>query len=235
MRPRSAGPLLALVLLPLALLAAGCSGPSPEPDRRSATAGSDPAPFEPCPKLDVPPVPAGSSAAPAARAPAESPAEAPRTAALGVVAMETAPGGGHRAMPAVTLDCFVGGERVDLGALRGPAVVNLWASWCGPCRKELPALQRLHERAAGAVRVIGVDTRDRRAAAEETAADLGITFPQFFDEQERLLIGLERRVIPVTAFVDGQGLIRHLDESGALDDETLGKLVEQHLGVAVAP
>nr|MDT0662628.1 TlpA disulfide reductase family protein [Micromonospora sp. DSM 115978] len=212
MNRRVAGPLLALVLL-----AASCTGPAL--DRPGTGDGPPPgaAPFEDCPAYDTPPPPSD----PTAPIPAGRSDAGPE------------PGGSGPPMPAVSLECFTGGGSVDLGALRGPAVVNLWASWCTPCRKELPALQRLHERAAGRIHVIGVDTRDQRGAAESVGTDLDVTFPQLLDPRERLLQGLQRRGLPITVFVDEQGRIRHLDESGGLDDETLTALVARHLAVTV--
>jgi thiol-disulfide isomerase/thioredoxin len=61
-------------------------------------------------------------------------------------------------LPDLTLPCFTGGRPVGLADLRGPAVINLWASWCGPCRTELPAMQRLADQAGDRLRVVGVDT-----------------------------------------------------------------------------
>ena len=64
------------------------------------------------------------------------------------------------ALPGITLPCLGGGPDVDLSALEGPLVVNLWAQWCEPCRDELPFYQRLHEEGAGKVRVLGIDYLD---------------------------------------------------------------------------
>lgn len=137
-------------------------------------------------------------------------------------------------MPAVRLPCFTGGETVALDSVRGPAVINIWASWCQPCREELPAFQRLAERTAGRLHVVGVDNRDRRESARSLAVDLGLSYPNLVDRDERLRTELGQAALPVTLFADGQGRIRHLDGSGALDDATLAALVERHLQVAVA-
>ncbi|MBO4205000.1 TlpA family protein disulfide reductase, partial [Micromonospora echinofusca] len=134
-------------------------------------------------------------------------------------------------LPALDLPCFTDGSTVTLAGLRGPAVVNLWASWCAPCRDELPAFQRLAERTAGTLHVVGVNSRDGREAARSVGLDLGLTFPTLADPQEQLSRQLGRNALPLTLFVDGQGRIRHLDSSGALDDATLTGLVRQHLGV----
>ncbi|WP_326561596.1 TlpA family protein disulfide reductase [Micromonospora sp. NBC_01796] len=143
------------------------------------------------------------------------------------------PDGSTRPLPDVGLPCFTGGAEVSLAAVRGPAVVNLWAAWCLPCRKELPAFQRLAERAGGQLHVVGVDTRDDRDDARDLAGELGLTFPTLFDPGEKLRSGVAAPGLPATVFVDAQGRIRHLDVTGALDDNKLAALVEQHLGVVV--
>jgi thiol-disulfide isomerase/thioredoxin len=145
----------------------------------------------------------------------------------------TAPAGGGAALPDLALPCVTGGEQVRLAGLRGPAVVNLWGSWCAPCREELPALQRYAARTAGTVHVVGVVTRDDRAAAKELAADLGVTFPALDDPGEQVLSALRRAALPVTFFVDGRGRVRHVYNSTALDEAALSRLVERHLGVTV--
>lgn len=146
-----------------------------------------------------------------------------------------ADGSEARPLPNVQLPCFTSGATVALVDLRGPAVINLWASWCHPCRKELPALQRLAEAVRGRVHVVGVNTRDQRESAQSLAADLGLTFPNLVDRDELLRTGLGRATLPITLFVDGQSRIRHVYDSGALDDATLAGLLQRHLGVAMAP
>lgn len=117
--------------------------------------------------------------------------------------------------------------------MAGPAVINVWASWCGPCRKELPAFQRLSERTAGQLQVVGVNTRDSRGGAQSIGEDFGVRFPILVDQGDALQRELKRNAFPLTLFVDAQGQIRHLDATGALDDAQLAKLVRQHLGLAV--
>lgn len=198
---------LAALLLPL-LVAAGCAAPPERP-----VAETSGAPFAAdCTALTQPPGGAGGV----------KPSPAASTAPTVV-------------LPDLELPCLTGSAAVSLRALRGPAVINLWASWCGPCRTELPAFQRLAERAGGELHVVGVDTRDRDAGARSLAADLGLTFPTLTDPDERLRIAVERAALPVTLFVDPSGHIRHIHDSTALDDRALTELVRRHLGVLVTP
>lgn len=175
--------------------------------------GSDDAPPTP-----EPPVPFASCAS------LTNPPPAAATVAL--------PDGG-KPLPDVALPCFAGGPDVTVSAIRGPAVVNLWGSWCPPCREELPAFQRFADRAAGKVTVVGVDTRDSRSAASSLAADLGLTYPNLYDPSERLRVAVEVSALPATLFVDREGRVRHLYNSVALDDATLATLAAKHLGVTL--
>jgi thiol-disulfide isomerase/thioredoxin len=90
----------------------------------------------------------------------------------------TAPLGG-----AVLVDRTPEQFEADLAALRGRVVVvNFWASWCAPCRRELPALQRVsRELADQPVSFIGVDSNDQRPAGLALLRELGVTFPTVFD------------------------------------------------------
>ncbi|MGC4791364.1 TlpA family protein disulfide reductase [Micromonospora sp. DT178] len=201
---------LAALLVPVLLAVAGCTAGTeekdPGPTERQKAAANRPSPFQDCSALGTPP----ASAAPAPPS-----------------------GGGGQALPELTLECFTGGAPVALRDLRGPAVVNVWASWCPPCRQELPAFQRLSERAAGQFRVVGVNSGDGREAAQAIGEDLGVRFPVLVDRGERVKQELLRKGIPLTVFVDGQSRVRHVDSSGALDDASLAELVRQHLGVTV--
>jgi thiol-disulfide isomerase/thioredoxin len=144
----------------------------------------------------------------------------------------TAPNVDNR-LPDLTLPCFTGGQTVDIGQIKGPALVNLWASWCPPCREELPAFQRLADRLDGRVRVVGVVTQDTRNGARWLATDLGITFPALVDEDADLLSGVGRSALPVTLFVDSAGRIAYTYNSQPLDDAALARLVDKYLGVVV--
>lgn len=143
----------------------------------------------------------------------------------------TPPGDAATTLPDLVLPCFTGGEPVSLADLRGPAVVNLWASWCPPCREELPVLQRYADRAAGQVHVIGVVVGDRQAAAAALAEDLDISFPSLADPERQLPVQIGVVGLPATLYVDAEGRLAYRHLAGALDEETLADQAREHLGV----
>lgn len=209
---RSRGWVLA-PLVAVAMAVAGCTAkPVAEPASVATTAA---APFAACGGLTVAPAGAGPDTT-GTNAPGGAPMDKPEP------------------LPAVRLDCFAGGPAVQVRDVRGPALINLWASWCGPCRQELPVFERYARRTAGQVHVIGVDTKDDRETAAALARDLGVTFPTLYDREQRLLFAVSRTALPVTLFVDRAGAVRFLHNAEALDDDTLALYAEQYLGV-VAP
>ncbi|AVT41257.1 alkyl hydroperoxide reductase [Plantactinospora sp. BB1] len=219
------GPLLALLLLGTA-----CTGRNAEPETGPAPVGQSATTtaFTDCAALTTPAGTSGTTNA----SPGTSGTPANTTSTPASTPGATAAAG--RSLPALELPCFVGAGEVAVAELRGPAVLNLWASWCAPCRKELPAFQRLADRAGDRLRVVGVNSGDSRPAAQSIGEDFGLEFPNLYDRDKKLLTGLGgRAVLPVTLFVDAEGRIRHRDETGALDDAELATLVRRHLGVAV--
>ena len=158
-------------------------------------------------------------------------------AEAGVADCEPGRGGAvEGGLPAVTLPCFGGGPDVDLSTLRGPLVVNLWASWCGPCREEMPVIERFHQQYGDRVPVIGIDYEDVQVeAAMELVRETGVTYPLLADPQAALQGAAPfpgRMGLPMFAFVDADGGVEvvagGVDSVGALED-----LVDQHLGVAL--
>jgi cytochrome c biogenesis protein CcmG/thiol:disulfide interchange protein DsbE len=138
-------------------------------------------------------------------------------------------------LPDLTLPCFHGGMSVRLSQLTGPLVVNLWASWCPPCRQELPAFQKLAQRTSGKLTVLGVVTQDERDSAVSTAEDLGLTFPAVVDDDAKLGAALVKlraatSALPVTLFVK-DGRLVYAYQGKALDQASLDKLVDRYLGV----
>ncbi len=111
--------------------------------------------------------------------------------------------------PAFHLSRLGGGPPVTLASLRGKAVVvNFWASDCGPCKQEMPRLQRAAERWAGkGAAVIGIDTIDSHRAAQEFARSHGVTYPIGFDDVGEIASRYGVAYTPTTFFVDRRGRI----------------------------
>jgi len=104
----------------------------------------------------------------------------------------------------------LGGERVDLRALRGsPLVLNFWATWCEPCRTEMPLLQSHYEagRSAG-LRILAINFDEPELLVRSFVDELGLTFDILLDPGAYVQ-GLYRvRGYPTTFFVDARGVIR---------------------------
>jgi thiol-disulfide isomerase/thioredoxin len=138
---------------------------------------------------------------------------------------------GSSDLPPVTLACLGGGRDLALNQVAGPAVVNLWASWCGPCKEELPLLARLDEEAGERLTVLGVDYQDPRPdGALALAARSGVTYPQLADPGGALADELRIIGMPGTLYVDRAGSVTFLNRAFTSYDE-LTALVRDHTGV----
>jgi thiol-disulfide isomerase/thioredoxin len=131
-------------------------------------------------------------------------------------------------LPDVSLSALTTGESVDLASLRGPMVVNLWASWCVPCRRELPLYQAYSVRYAGKVDVLGIDFQETRPdAAQELATESGVKYPLYADPDGALrAVGL-----PKVILLDEDGRVAYEQYVEITSVAELEKLVAKHLGV----
>ncbi|PSK96384.1 peroxiredoxin [Haloactinopolyspora alba] len=123
-----------------------------------------------------------------------------------------------------------GDDTFELADAAGDVVVlNVWGSWCPPCRKEAPGLQAVHEalRDQG-VRFVGVNTRDDETAANAFEDEFGITYPSVFDPKGEALLAFRKTVppgaIPSTLVIDRQGRIA-ARVLGAISETSLRQLV----------
>lgn len=138
---------------------------------------------------------------------------------------------GAQTMPPLTFDCLGGGS-LDLGRAPGvPTLVNLWGSWCAPCRTELPLLQQFADAADGRVQVLGVISKDGVAQAGSFADDAGVTFPGAFDGDGELMTELGLNALPFTYFLDADGAVVHTEVGDVSSVDELRALVAEHLGV----
>ena len=103
-----------------------------------------------------------------------------------------------------------------LASLRGnPVVINKWASWCGPCRAELPILQQVATERGREIAFVGVNARDKRPAAERFAAQYPVPYPSYEDPGEKIARSIKAPSnFPVTLFVDKDGKTVFIHQGG---------------------
>lgn len=127
------------------------------------------------------------------------------------------------------------GDTVSLADLRGKVVLlNTWATWCHPCRDEIPELQALHEKyAARGLELIGVsvDTDGADEAIREFMRDYRMTYPVWRDPGERVSAQFHTVGVPTTFLIDRAGVLRWR-KTGPIQpgDATLAAALEQALG-----
>lgn len=139
-------------------------------------------------------------------------------------------GGGDR-LPDVAVMPLGGGAAVSLAAIEGPAVVNLWATWCGPCRREIPDFEAVHRARHDEVRFVGVNIGEDAGRAAEFITDIGATYDQFLDPEGLVSTELKATAMPLTVVIDAGGTIttRHL---GPMDQDALDAAIDGALDAA---
>ncbi|MDO5629059.1 MAG: TlpA disulfide reductase family protein [Mobilicoccus sp.] len=119
------------------------------------------------------------------------------------------------------------GASRSLADLRGQVVlVNVWASWCGPCRDEIPVLQEASEEFGEGLAVLGINMRDRDRAARDLLTEFGADYPNIVDPDGTLSVEWGVVGIPMTFVVDAQG---------QLVDRHAGPVTAEWIDEAVAP
>ncbi|MGY1621348.1 TlpA family protein disulfide reductase [Geodermatophilus sp. SYSU D00965] len=172
----------------------------------------------------------GSDEPDAAAAPTEPPVE---NTTAPCPAQPDRPASGGEVLADVTVDCLGGGELAFARAQGLPTVVNLWASWCGPCREELPIVQQLADEAGDRLKVVGLVSQDPAANGRAFAADAGITMPTGVDADGDLAIEQGLRGLPYTYLLRADGSVAHLQLRPVTSLDELEGLVAEHLGVQV--
>jgi thiol-disulfide isomerase/thioredoxin len=132
-------------------------------------------------------------------------------------------------LPSVELIGLTEPGTVDLADIEGPAVINLWATWCAPCRKEIPDFEAVHQLRAGEVRFIGINVGEDADRADDFLGEIGATYDQFLDSAGYVVTELRTTAMPVTIVIDGDGVVttRHL---GPLDQDGLNRAIDEAIG-----
>lgn len=104
------------------------------------------------------------------------------------------------------------GANLRLSEYRGEVVmINFWATWCGPCRQEMPHLEDLYNRYQRVgFNLLGVNIDDDSRRAMQMVQELGVTFPVLFDEKKEVSKLYSVEAMPVTLLLDRSGTVRHI-------------------------
>ena len=116
----------------------------------------------------------------------------------------------------------------DLLTSDNPVVLNVWASWCIPCRSEAPLLSAAYEKFGDDVSFIGIDIEDTQDAARSFIAEYGLEFDNYFDRSGSVRSTLGGVGVPITYFFAPGGELVY-QHSGVIDERTLSLQIDEIL------
>ena len=135
----------------------------------------------------------------------------------------------------VELECLDGTTGAQLGALKGPMILNVWGSWCGPCKEEIPFFRSFYEKAKDKVSLVGIDVEESSIEdGRKFVASSGITWPNLYDSdgRSREYFGMG---VPVTWFIAADGTVVGKKIGAVKDENELITLTNKYLGVKLNP
>ena len=132
---------------------------------------------------------------------------------------------------AVLLKCLDGKSTVDVGQIKGPALINVWGSWCGPCKEEMPIFVDFYSKYKEKVSLIGISVEE---ADVQNARDFvklyGMSWPNL-DDPDGSTRGTFGMGVPVTLFIDAQGGVVYKKIGVVTTIEELERDTQKYLGV----
>lgn len=147
--------------------------------------------------------------------------------AAATAGVSEAPLAGYLA-PDFTLNTIVG-ETVTLADFQGrPVILNFWATWCPPCRAEIPHFQEASVKYNGQVAILGIDQGEPANLVSDFAAGFNITYPLLLDPDNTANRLYNVQALPTTYFIDRQGLVREV-YTGILNQAVLEDRIERLL------
>ncbi|CAB4871954.1 unannotated protein [freshwater metagenome] len=130
-------------------------------------------------------------------------------------------------------DCLDGSKGIQLSALRGPMVINVWGSWCAPCEDEIPIFRDFYAKAKGKIELVGVDVEEAKAQdGRDFVISHGMTWPNLIDTKgnSRGYFGMG---VPVTWFVGADGKAAYKKIGVIKSEAELIELTQKYLGVKI--
>ena len=131
----------------------------------------------------------------------------------------------------ITLDCLDGSDGASINEIKGPAIINVWGSWCGPCKEEMPVLRSFYEKVQGKLALIGVDVEEASIEdGRKFVENYGITWPNLYDAdgKSRVYFGMG---VPVTWFIAVDGSVAYKHIGVIKSEKELISLTLKYLGV----
>ena len=131
----------------------------------------------------------------------------------------------------IMLDCLDGTDGASINGIKGPAIINVWGSWCGPCKEEMPILRSFYEKAQGKLALIGVDVEEASIEdGREFVENYGITWPNLYDAdgKSRAYFGMG---VPVTWFIAADGSVAYKHIGVIKSEKELISMTSKYLGV----
>lgn len=123
------------------------------------------------------------------------------------------------------------GETVTLSEIDQPIVLNFWASWCGPCRIEMPDLQQTSMKYNGRISVIGVNQGESNSQISTFGNQFEVTYPLLNDQDQAVNNTYMVNSLPTTIFIDAEGIVREV-QIGIITKAVLEDRIEQLIAEA---
>ena len=131
----------------------------------------------------------------------------------------------------IMLDCLDGTDGASINGIKGPAIINVWGSWCAPCKEEMPILRSFYEKAQGKLALIGVDVEEASIEdGRKFVENNGITWPNLYDAdgKSRAYFGMG---VPVTWFIATDGSVAYKHIGVIKSEKELISMASKYLGV----
>lgn len=151
----------------------------------------------------------------------------------GVILFSVGPGGSLKAPPPATgkpipefnLSTLQGIEMRSADLKGQPVVINFWATWCGPCREEMPLLERTARALQGKAVFLAINDNEDPQLVREFAQTNGLSFPILMDPGGTITSRFYVQSYPTTFFIDGEGILR-VEHIGQMDETLMYQYLE---------